>query len=667
LCGYSGNFRIGTERKVRFGGNLMTSTNGPSNLNSRVSSDIRRWIKYKMPPINSEVDAYLFIKENLANLGWNIKNPSRSDDGQVYTQGECLSHPELKKGLGQTKPENIVKISETKFWVIESKKEHKQLQQALREAKEYAQNINKKSQVNTVVVTGVAGNRTDSYLIESEFFNGKTWETITINDKKASGLFKPQEIEVLIRNNSAEIKDVAIDEKLFLQKAERINELLHLGAINKNERARVMSAILLSLIDDTPPNIDTSPRGLMRDINARVANVLEIEGKGDFKDQINIVLPPSTDNHIKWKKAIVQTIQELNLLNIRSAMNSGTDILGQFYEKFLKYGNGAKEIGIVLTPRHIAHFATEILNVNSNDFIFDPTCGTGGFLVSAFDYVKKNSTDKQVDKFKQKNIFGIEQEPSVVALALVNMIFRGDGKNNIIEGNCFQWNIKPNGDSGEYTHEDIEENQLITKVLMNPPFALKNSDEKEHKFIDYALKQMQDGGLLFSVLPYSTMVKSGSYLEWRKRLLENNTLLSIVTFPDDLFYPVGVHSVGIFIKKGIPHPDDQNVLWVRALHDGFLKKKGKRLEFERAKNDFPKVKGVIQSFLINPKLNVQNIPEFQKSEKIDHNDKNLELIPENYLDEKEVNQERLEEEIEDLMRGNIAFNIKFEKKLKDLK
>lgn len=639
----------------------------PSNLNSSVSFEIKKWIKGKMPARNSEVDAYIFIKEQLESLGWNIKNPSRTDDGQVYTQGECLTHPEIKKGLGQTKPENVVKLSETKFWVIESKKEHKQLQQAINEAKEYSENINNKSQVNAVVISGIAGNRTDSYLIESEYFDGKKWQTITINDKKASGLFKPEEVEIILNNNSPDIKDVVIDEKLFLKKAEKINELLHLGAINKNERAKVMSAILLSLIDETPPNIDATPIGLMRDINSRVENVLEIEKKGDFKNQIKIVLPPSTDNHIKWKKAIVQTIQELNLLNIRSAMNSGTDVLGKFYEVFLKYGNGAKEIGIVLTPRHITHFATEVLNVNSNDYIFDPTCGTGGFLVSAFDHAKKNSNEKQINKFKEKNIYGIEQEPSVVALALVNMIFRGDGKNNIIEGNCFQKNIISKGDYGKYEPEFKEGEQLITKVLMNPPFALKSSDEKEHKFIDYALKQMQDGGLLFSVLPYSCMVKSGGYLGWRENLLDNNTLLSVVTFPDDLFYPVGVHSVGLFIKKGVPHTKKQKVLWIRALNDGFLKKKGKRLENSRAKNDFPKIQDLLQSYIVNQNIRVENIPEFQKSSIIDYDDENLELIPENYLDEKEITKEKLEDEIESLIRGNIAFDIKFENKLKNLK
>ena len=116
------------------------------------------------------------------------------------------------------------------------------------------------------------------------------------------------------------------------------------------------------------------------------------------------------------------------------------------------------------------------------------------------------------------------------------------------------------------------DNPPITKVMMNPPFALKRSDEKEFKFVEQALHQMQDGGLLFTVLPYSAMVRPGSYLNWRKNLLlPYHTLLSVVTFPDDLFYPVGVTSVGVFIKKGIPHPPAQKVLWISCSQRWFIK------------------------------------------------------------------------------------------------
>lgn len=401
----------------------------------------------------TEHDAYHFIEENLKNLGWDTRCPP---NGRVYTQNECLNHPEIQRAFGARRPENIVKISETKYWVIEAKKEHSNLQLAVEEARGRIKEINESS--NTIegkIISGVAGNREDGYLIKNEYYDGTDFKTITINGKEASGLLSPENVETIISQDSPDIEDIVIDEALFLSKAERINEILHNGAINKNYRARVMAALLLSMVDVTPPNIDASPRGLIRDINARVVNVLEEEGKPEFKDLITITLPPSPDNHVKFKKALVETIQELNILNIRSAMNSGADVLGKFYEVFLKYGNGAKEIGIVLTPRHITKFAVEVLNVNVNDIVFDPTCGTGGFLVSSFDYVKGNANPEQIDKFKEYNLFGIEQEPEVVALAVVNMIFRGDGKNNIKEGSCFHNNIVKTIKDGVSTAEYV--------------------------------------------------------------------------------------------------------------------------------------------------------------------------------------------------------------------
>ena len=527
----------------------------------------------------------------------------------------------------------------------------------------------------------MAGNENDSYLIKSRFLVNGHFKPIKINGKEISSLISPEIVKILLSTNNPDIKDIPFDEKyesLFLQKAEKINEILHKGAINKNQRARVMSALLLSMIDETYPNIDASPSVLINDINGRARKVLNRENKSEFYDYINLTLPATEDNHIKFKTALVQTLQELNNLNIRSAMGSGTDVLGKFYEVFLKYGNGAKEIGIVLTPRHITKFAVEVMNIGVNDIVYDPCCGTGGFLVSAFDYIRMNYS-KQLDKFKKNNIFGIEQEPEVVALTVVNMIFRGDGKNNINEGNCFQKGLiyySKNGiTSARYVSKEEKEEKVIiakekeidinavTKVLMNPPFALKTDKEKEYHFIDCALNEIQDGGLLFSVLPYSCMVKGGGYREWRKRLLKNNTLLSVVTFPEDLFYPISINTVGVFVKKGISHPENQKVLWIRALNDGFLKKKGKRLPNKRATNDFLKIKDLLKAFLVNQTIQVQNIKEFQKACKIDFSDENLDLIPEAYLDEKPISSEELKNQIETLIRENVAFKIKYETKL----
>src|SRR5205085_6737146 len=139
--------------------------------------------------------------------------------------------------------------------------------------------------------------------------------------------------------------------------------------------------------------------------NARAERILRQEQKAEFVGYITIALPTTEDNHVKFKTALVRTIQELRKLNIRSAMNSGTDVLGKFYEVFLKYGNGAKEIGVVLTPRHVTRFAVDALGVGANDIVFDPACGTGGFLVAALDHVRRSVGGAPFDRFKKNNLF----------------------------------------------------------------------------------------------------------------------------------------------------------------------------------------------------------------------------------------------------------------------
>lgn len=630
------------------------------NLNSSKS------IKNMSKMAQSEVHAYKFILDELTKK-------KEWDKQDIFTQQECHKIKAIKDSLKLQKPENVVKINETTFYIIESKNERKKLDIALKEARDYADLINKGKSGKALFITGIAGNDEEGFIGKSQFFNLRQWETITENEIEITSIISKKQVEKILENSDAKLKDVEISDSEFIQAAKRINEILHEYSIPKDTRGKFMSALLLVLSEGSPIDLNEKETMLLISaINSRVDSILSKHGKSGFSKFIKIDEPSSASNHIKYRIAIVKTIQELLALNIRSAMNSGKDILGEFYEIFLKYGNGAKEIGIVLTPRHITKFAAEVLDIKTNDLILDPTCGTGGFLVSALDEAKKKSKSKdEVEYFKKYGIYGIEQQDPVIALAIVNMIFRGDGKTNMKEGNCFDnWLYLKSSNGKVYAdYKDSDSDGRIppiTRVLMNPPFSQKSSKEKEYHFIEHALKQMQDEGILFSVLPMSVLIERPTK-QWRKDLLKNNTLLSVITFPADLFYPTGTHTVGLFLRKGISHPKNKKVLWIRALNDGFIKKKGKRLKNERAKNDFPKIKEELKAFIFNKNEKIKNIPQFQKLCAIDFEDENLELVPENYLDEEEIKEDKLEEEIENLMRENIAFNIKFENRLKELK
>lgn len=615
----------------------------------------------------SEVHAYVHILNDLTSKkGW--------AKSQIFTQQECLSVKAIAEAWGAAHPENVVKLGETSFYIIEAKNKREKLGLAIKEAREaYANPLNNAGKVEARFITGIAGNNDEGFIATSQFLVNGKWETITENEIEVTGLLSVSQVDRILSEGAPNLKDIEINEKEFLKTAEEINGILHEGGVHKDIRARVISAILLALIEGTDINLDAAPTVLIDSINSRVDLILKKAKKTEFSKFVHIDTPSSEDNHDKLKKAIVLTVQELLALNIRSAMKSGKDVLGRFYEVFLKYGNGAKEIGIVLTPRHITQFAAEVMDIQANDLVLDPTCGTGGFLVAAFDEVKRKTqgTGSDWEQFKKWGLYGIEEQDFIVPLALVNMIFRGDGKNNVIGGNCFaKWLTAKtrNGNTvAEYLSSDTSDRiPPITKVLMNPPFPKKKTDFKAYRFVEQALKQMQNSGILFSVLPYSCMIKGGSYLAWRKRLLKENTLISVVTFPEDLFYPVGVHTVGVFVRKGIPHNQSKQVLWFRGLNDGRLKKKGKRLEHPKAQNDYPYISGVLKFYISGVITDATSIPAFQKCCGINWLDKKLELVPEAYLDERTITATEITDSVDQLIRESIAFRIQFQKQLAEI-
>ena len=355
----------------------------------------------------TEVEAYEFIRRQLRDLGWIVRDPSKVGSGQVWTQNQCLAHAQIKNALGQMRPENIVKLSENVLWIIEAKASRRQKDQAIQEAiDDYAVKINDSpGQVRAFLATGVAGSEEHGYLIRTKALIGGKWNDVTINGQIATGLLSPQQTAILLRGQISDVHDFIPPPLLFLNTAQRINEILHSGGIERNDRAKTIAALLLSVIEE-PPDLDTKLAILIADINARSDSVLKQHEKPEFAPFVHLIPPSNSDNHTKFKSALVMTIQELLNLNIRAAMNSSTDVLGQFYEVFLKYGNGAKEIGIVLTPRHITRFAVEAVGISSEDIVYDPACGTGGFRSGAFDSCNRRNTPTQIERFKKYNIFG---------------------------------------------------------------------------------------------------------------------------------------------------------------------------------------------------------------------------------------------------------------------
>ena len=565
---------------------------------------------------DSEFRAYSYIERVLGNLGWDTRNPARG--GAVFTQGEFRRRDSLlTEALGRKAPENIILIpwdGGPRYWIVEAKRTHRELGKALREAQGYADRINALDAGAARFATGIAGTPDQSFYVTTTYWDGTEWREVAINNYEATGFLTLEQCLSILNQNSPRILDYDVNLDLFLAKANDINKTLHANAVAARDRAKLVAGLLLALAEDSALRINRSPRTLVGDVNARISSLLEQHGKVDFLSEVQLKLPANNENHRKYWSAIVETMQHLREMNIRSAINSGTDALGQFYETFLKYANDASEMGIVLTPRHITRFAVSVLHIQHEHAIYDPTCGTGGFLVAALDTIRAShyGTHPDVyDRFRNDFLHGVEQADDVFGLALVNMIFRGDGKSRIHNGNCFDSTfVRHNGRIVRLHKDDPRPGDAVrpfARVLMNPPFAMP---EPEHEFVNHALEQTLAGGLLFAILPNGPITgQNKGYRQWREELVKRHSVKAAIRMPRSLFHP-GADKVtyALVIEAWRPHRAEDAVFFAHLYDNLSASRLSKWVNVSERRDNVDRLMGELRAFMAGASESVSDIP-----------------------------------------------------------
>jgi len=483
--------------------------------------------------------------------------------------------------------------------------------------------------------TGIAGTPDQSFYVSTSYYNGDEWKEVSINNYETTGFLTPDLCLDILNRNNPRILHYDVDLGRFKQKAIAINYTLHNNGVAARDRARVVAGLLLALANDSTMRIVKEPMTLVNDVNGRIEAMLVQHGKESFKSEMLLKLPSTAENHRKYWSAIVLTMQHLREMNIRSAINSGTDALGQFYETFIKYANDANEMGIVLTPRHITRFAAKVMDIKDTDMIFDPACGTGGFLVAALDEIRlryHTSNPDLFNIFRNDCLFGVEESEGVFGMALVNMIFRGDGKSHIHNGNCFDNNfVFKNGEVNRIRATIKPSSDLegpFSRVLMNPPFA---QNVKERQFVDYALNQMCLGGLLFAILPNNPITGHKEDKLWRRELLKRHTLRSVVKMPNDLFDPMASKGTyALILEAWKPHQSNDQVFF-GILHDDISASyKSKTLNTGQAQDNLEQITNDLSRFLLDQEALIDPIPQQVFISKLNLGE-NLDFAPESYL------------------------------------
>ncbi|MGP5537128.1 HsdM family class I SAM-dependent methyltransferase [Psychrobacter glacincola] len=502
-----------------------------------------------------------------------------------------------KSGQGKGYPEFIIRFvnDPSKIIVVECKasiknhqsKNKKQYSKyAVDGALLYAEYLKNDFDVIAIAVSG----ETEREVKISNFLWLKQKETF--KDVTDKNFLDPKSLFKVVEKQSQPLK-----EEELVKKAIEYNEMLHSYSIPEIDRCTVISAILVALQDkgfqnsftsydfEDDENIDDlenkpSTYNPNIDLIEALLNACEVVLKKNHisKDKQEIILREYgkiKSNHTfrsfliqKGRKEERNTVLRDLISDVMESImpyitNNIYDVLGKFYTQFIRYAGSDSKTGLVLTPAHITDLFCDLAEVNSNDIIFDPCCGTGGFLVSAMNQMVKLSGNDLVKhkNIKSNQLIGIEKRPDMFSHACSNMMMRGDGKSHIHFGDCFSSSLKVSV---------AKENP--TKVFLNPPYDVGVVGQLE--FIENAMEVMVANGICVAICQMSTCTdtKKGPS-DVRRRLLERHTLEAVLSMPDDLFYPVGVITSILVFKAFTPHPKGKKSFFGYFKDDGFLKVK----------------------------------------------------------------------------------------------
>ena len=282
------------------------------------------------------------------------------------------------------------------------------------------------------------------------------------------------------------------------------------------------------------------------------------------------------------------------------------DTQGDVYEHLLSEITSAGKLGQFRTPRHIIQLICELVDPNLGDTICDPACGTGGFLLGAYQHILTQHTSKEHQKtdengltrglvgdkltderqwkqLKEKTFYGYDMDDSMVRIGLMNLMMHGISYPNIQQKDTLS--------------KKYDENNFFDVIMANPPF--KGSIDKgdinealslpttktELLFINRIINSLKIGGRAGVIVPDGVLFgSSNAHQMARKMLLNDCELQGVISLPSGVFKPyAGVSTaVLIFVKGG----DTEKVWFYDMQADGFS------LDDKRAKikdNDIPDI------------------------------------------------------------------------------
>ncbi len=511
--------------------------------------------------IENLLEQYLKEKHYIYDFG----NPNRN----VYMQSPKTEEEFII--LEGKRPDYMIYLYENETKpniIIETKKPNMNLIDTLEQALGYAKKL--KSEI-VIIFDGIT--------LKSFFVKKK--EELKIDGIEVKEILEIEQYKEYIRENTSNlIKETTLEIKskqdLISVFAFANNKLRKAGIQKGIERFTEFTNLLfLKLIseendvitENIPQHIkwDSYKNKTGDELYSYINNIVITELENIFNRQKEDSL--FTKLMIRDKKSLKQIINKLDQLNLSGIE---TDIKGDAFEYFIqKYNSNNKDLGEYFTPRHIVNFLVELANITYGEKVYDPFCGTGGVLISAFNILKKQLQDKNIFTetvkidLKESTFFGSEIS-TTAKVSKMNMILTGDGHSNIIQQNTLL-----NAVEGLY---DV--------VISNIPFNLEvdknelyythDTTDGNSQCIEHIMKSLNNTptARAFIIIPEGFLNNSASK-NTRKKIIDNNLLRGIISLPVGVFLPYADAKTSILVLQGFNNIPIDKVFYYKVKNDGY--------------------------------------------------------------------------------------------------
>ena len=503
------------------------------------------------------------IDATLNNLGWSTDEMSPTCN--VVTSRAMTR--QQARDLGGKQPDYVLyrSGSDEPIGIIEAKRPGKTLSAALKQATRDARPL------GVPVVFASDGNMTESRHVESG-------QVLRIDGAAVTDLVTEQTLLRFVRQGPIIETSVpsSVSRKELIDVFSRANDLLRNEGLREGierftEFSNLLFLKLVSEIEDErerngdPRNLERRycwaefserPAQDMLDyINDTVLSRLcnKYNHSGDVFQQKLLIETPRT------LKTIVDDLSGLQLLDTDS------DVKGDAFEYFLKHSvTVGNDLGEYFTPRHIVRLMVDLVDPRYGETVYDPCCGTGGFLIYAFEYIKRKVAQDRVmlDTLKNDTVFGRELT-GTAKVAKMNMILTGDGHTNITQMDSLS--------------QPVDEEYDI--VLTNYPFSQQTQFGSRYGytgrdanpvFLTHAIRALKPGGRAAVIVPDGLLFdEKPQYVKLRRALLRDCDVQAVVQLHRFVFRPYAGQPTSILVfRKGSPTND---VWFFTVDEDGFSK------------------------------------------------------------------------------------------------